>query len=962
MEQKLPRSFACSRLPWLVAAAMLLLYLITLNSHVSVTSVPSLVRWGGIDWRPVYVAPFTWLVSLPVRLLPISAQLVGLNLIGAVCAALTLALLARSIALLPHDRTHEQRLRQKGEKGLLSGPIAWIPPLFGVLLLGLQRTFWENAIVFTGEAVDMLLIAYVVRCLLEFRNDGRDPWLFKLALVYGIGIANNFALIPYAPVILAAVIWVKALRFFQAPFLLRFAAFGLAGLCLYLLLPIVQSLNDLATTSFIATLRINLGFQKQYILNIHRLFALWVGGFPLVLLLVASIRWPSGFGDSSRIGSIVGTAIVHLLHMGLLAFAIWMALDLTMSPRFLSVREPRVFGLAFLGSYYLTALAAGYFVGYLLLVFSDYSARSRRPQGTVMVPLSYVVTLLVCTTAIAAPLKLAIDNWPRVRVLNAPEFRDYAKQQLDSLPKQPTTVLADDTTRLYAVALLGGAKSGHVFIESTSLADPMYLKFLAKKYPGVIPKLPPEASKPPVPTSAFLNLLAALKQSRDLYYLNPSFGYFFETYYLEPQQLIYRLEVYPTNMIEAPVPTAAAITRQAEFWNRLSAPVLRPLAKKRAKAVADKISGYDVDITSRYYAQAMDFWGVELQRGGRFDEAVKYFDEALVVYPDSASAFINREANIEWRKEHKRLERISDEGMAKLKLQSGGVDGLLNHGGPVDEPSFRFEIAQYLAQNGLWRQASQNALRAISFAPDDVILQNALANIYLHSGQPDRTLAVVKQIRSGRTAATTPAPVAVDIVRTEAAAYFAKDDFATAEKLLKDAVIRYPEQDGGFQGLSALYLSRADNLRRGGKTTEADSALLSALRIAEQQVQQQPNSPGAHFNLGNLSMQFTNYDRAVKSFSRVIELDSKNMAALLNRGIAYLRAGKLDDAQRDYEMLLDRTRTEFRIYFGLAEIAYQKKDWRAARNYYLKYLDFAPADSAETKFVRERLAEVKKKA
>src|SRR4051794_5515111 len=121
MEQKLPRSFVSSRLPWLVAAAMLLLYLVTLNNHVSVTSVPNLVRWGGLDWRPAYLSPLTWLVSLPVRWLPIDAQLVGLNLISALCAALTLALLARSIALLPHDRTHEQRVREKNEKGLLSG-------------------------------------------------------------------------------------------------------------------------------------------------------------------------------------------------------------------------------------------------------------------------------------------------------------------------------------------------------------------------------------------------------------------------------------------------------------------------------------------------------------------------------------------------------------------------------------------------------------------------------------------------------------------------------------------------------------------------------------------------------------------------------------------------------------------------------------------------------------------------
>src|SRR6185369_10554388 len=131
----------------------------------------------------------------PVRLLSGGSQLIGLNFITALAAALSLGLLARSVALLPHDRTHDQRIREKSDTTFLSIPTAWIPILFAVLLCGLQRSFWEHAVVATGEMIDLLLIAYVIRCLLEHRLDGRDSWLYKLALVYGIGVANNFAFI-----------------------------------------------------------------------------------------------------------------------------------------------------------------------------------------------------------------------------------------------------------------------------------------------------------------------------------------------------------------------------------------------------------------------------------------------------------------------------------------------------------------------------------------------------------------------------------------------------------------------------------------------------------------------------------------------------------------------------------------------------------------------------------------------
>ena len=71
----------------------------------------------------------------------------GLNVFTAVCAALTLAILARSVRLFSHDRTKEQRLREGGEFALLSVRAAFLPAAFAVLLLAAQLTFWQNAVV-----------------------------------------------------------------------------------------------------------------------------------------------------------------------------------------------------------------------------------------------------------------------------------------------------------------------------------------------------------------------------------------------------------------------------------------------------------------------------------------------------------------------------------------------------------------------------------------------------------------------------------------------------------------------------------------------------------------------------------------------------------------------------------------------------------------------------------------------
>src|SRR5215218_5211403 len=227
METTQTRSFVRTLLPWLVGAVMLLVYLFTLNTTVTVQSVFPLARAAGLDWHTVYLSPVTYLLTFPVRWLPSGGQLFTLNFISAFCGALSLGLLARSVALLPHDRTQLQRDKAIDENGFLRIKLAWVPVVFAVLVAGLQRSFWENAVVGTGEMIDLLLFAYSVRCLLEYRLEERDSWLYRMAVVYGAGVTNNFAMIAFLPVLLVSLIWIKGWRFFRFDFLVKMFLFSL---------------------------------------------------------------------------------------------------------------------------------------------------------------------------------------------------------------------------------------------------------------------------------------------------------------------------------------------------------------------------------------------------------------------------------------------------------------------------------------------------------------------------------------------------------------------------------------------------------------------------------------------------------------------------------------------------------------------------------------------------------------
>src|SRR5207244_5605639 len=99
----------------------------------------------------------------------------------------------------------------------------------GVLICGLQLTFWENATSANSiqppfgagiEMLDLLLFAYVIRCLLEFRLEQRESWLIRAGFVFGLAMTSNWAMIAFFPLFLAALVWIVGLHFYNMRFYL----------------------------------------------------------------------------------------------------------------------------------------------------------------------------------------------------------------------------------------------------------------------------------------------------------------------------------------------------------------------------------------------------------------------------------------------------------------------------------------------------------------------------------------------------------------------------------------------------------------------------------------------------------------------------------------------------------------------------------------------------------------------
>jgi tetratricopeptide (TPR) repeat protein len=263
-------------------------------------------------------------------------------------------------------------------------------------------------------------------------------------------------------------------------------------------------------------------------------------------------------------------------------------------------------------------------------------------------------------------------------------------------------------------------------------------------------------------------------------------------------------------------------------------------------------------------------------------------------------------------------------------------------------------------RTGHFRQAAQQMHRALAFSPGNLVYETALANIALLSGDAQRANRLISSVRQRYATATPELQIEAD--RIAAFAQEAINKFGEAERMLQSTLRSFPNEDKAHNQLAQLYVTRSVKLRDSGKIADANTMLTNALQVIRRQVTAQPTNAVAHFNLSALEMFANNYEGGAASATRVLELQPNNSGALMNRAMCFLQTKKWDLAKRDYQALLTKhTTTDFRVYYGLGQIAYNEKDWSAAKDYYEQYLRYAPANAAEASEIRQRLQEVKKK-
>ena len=960
------KNFVPRFLPRLLAAAALVFYTLTLNHWISLLNLGVVAGASGWVWQPQYLNPVFYLVTLPIHWLPATKIPIVLNLFSAVCAALTLGLLARSVAILPQDRTEAQRQREISDFSFLTHWGAWLPPVLAVMVCGLQLTFWEHATNGSGEMFELLLFAFVIWSILEYRLDEREWRLYLAVFVYGAGIVdswttqspNGSALMGFFPLFLAAIIWTRRLSFFNVQFLRRMFFCGFVGMLFYFLLPTLAMFSHRVPVTFWEMLKMNLGPQLQAVKLIFNNsdFRYSVGLLSLTSLLpvlIMAIRWPSTFGDSSKLGQNLTTFMFHLVQAIILGVCLWVAFDPPFSPRHLG------FGLPFSTFYYLGALGIGYFSGYFLIVFAKPvpTPRAPRPRPS---PFDILYLPALCglsVLAVFAAIGLFYRNAPQIRQTNGDTWKTYAAVLEKNLPREGY-LLSDDLKRLtivQAALARDGRSKDFVPLDTHSLPYPAYERFLHEKFPQKWPEMVSVAQTNTINPLGLIVIMASLAKSNDVCYLHPSFGYYFEEFYLEPHGLIYRLKILPNETLLPPPLDKKLIEQNEQFWSDARATVVEPIEdalapepgenglvqRMFARLRLQSDPNPETVLAGTLYSRSLNFWGVQLQRAGYLTNATERFKDALALNPDNVVAEINLDFNqklLAGEKVPVDLSQTTADRFGKYRSWMG----MINDNGSFDEPSFCFEDGYVLStQNGYFRQSVAPMERVRQLSPDFLPARLFLAQIYLISQLPDRALDVLREPLEQSARFTLTASNSTELNVLAAGAYFQKNDNARSVRLLQVEISRHPDDDTLITATARAYMMKG--------------LYTNALALIDFKLKNAPTNSFWIYNHGYASMQLKNYNKAITDFNRVLESDTNNGSALFNRALAYLQSDKLDAARADYQKLQTLFTNSFQVAYGLGEIAWRKHETNEVIHNYRIYLANANTNTDEAKTVFERL-------
>jgi tetratricopeptide (TPR) repeat protein len=933
--------------PVLLGLGALLVYSATLSQGITVGNLELAAKVCGWDWRPWVGQPVLWLLTLPLRLLPAAWVPDLLNFSSAACAAATLGLLARSLQLLPWTNP---TLAVTGWRQRL-------PLVFAVVLCGLQLDFWRQATNATGEMLGVLLLAGAVWCLLEFRLNQNIHWLHASVFIWGLGLAENWMMIVTLPAFIIALVALQPLRFLEKTFVFQLAGWGLAGVMIFVILPLANGILPASPLSFKESWITSLQQVRQILGALYFHFFRVHAGLGFVLLafyLLPLLAWfLCRFEDEPTNQPTLDQLQIFLfrwLRSALLLCCLWLALDPVFGPR--SILKNQIhFALPLLSFDYLLALGAGLLAGNLLLAGQRNLPPSIRP-----IILDHLFFWQECLllAMVAGGLAVATSLFPArnlapVQQVNRLPLDQVGQQVVRSLPDGGGIVLSDFADRLtvFRAALAHHSETrAWMAVDVSALSSMDYRAWLQRQHPALGVPSPDHRNLSPAEIRDWIDRLATTHR---IFYLHPSFGQLFEAFYLVPSGAAYELRPFVTDTVRPPPLPGGLMEQNEKAWADMltqidSLPLTgRPKESSFLKSLRlEPVAFVQGEVLKSWYSLTLNGWGVQLQRAGKLPEARQLFERAIALNPTNLIAQCNLFCNTNLQAGSAMNLAVAARlvnGLANL----GTANSLLNRLGPADEPAFCFALGNSYNLARFPRQAMQQFERAAELAPAELAPKFELLSLYTRTRLAGRATGLIKLLHEQMSSVPATDATQLKLALLEADFHRSQNNLATARQILNGLIEIHTDDIAALESVVRAYIVMQDfsNAAAAFDNYLAKSPNHPFLLQAKSELLIQSGQPAAAIPLLNRILEFTNYP-----------------PAKFNRAIAYLRVTNYAAAQADFLDLTNAAVDLPTIEYGLAESALGFGETNLAVHYLNRCLVKTPKFSPVWNKVAAKLKEL----
>jgi lipopolysaccharide biosynthesis regulator YciM len=717
-------------------------------------------------------------------------------------------------------------------------------------------------------------------------------------------------MVGFLPLFCVALLWTARMQLFREGLPLKLARNALAGLSLYLLLPVAAVLSG-SGENFLDVLMANLGLQKSFLGSLfsQRLMVLVMASTAILPLLLVSIRWPANFGDTNAAAGAITTALLRLVHFLFLAVCIYVAFDHVVSPRKL-VNLPQITGIGapFLTFYYLGALSTGYFLGYLLLLSGKEEVRQWQKPSELGKALNRGLHIGL---QVAALVVIGVLAWRNAGTIIANNKNDvtgtYAKWLTDSLPNGKAILFADNdmspqSQLLQAELARSKSREQAMLIQTHRLASPDYQVRLAKRSNTHWPDPPKEVlDAKRIDDLQILNMLHAVSEKTPIYYLHPSFGYYFEQFYLKPDKGVFRLLPYPSgaDSLDKPALTTdqviESLTLAEDIDKKFDA---EDFSFAKESEQLRKNQFLDSLIIMGWLSRNLNQRGVDLIRNNQSEAAEKLFLAACKIYRGSPKGNVVAQANL--REANRESDYEFDEELDRLMgndelLSLSRIDSTLKTYGPFNLTQACFQLGQNFARKTQIRQAYHELTWAAELAttlPDPVFY---IADMFVSYELPEKAQLFIERLAIMHNTNPFTPEQQIKLIRLKTGLLLASSGPTEAEKYLVEQLKPHMNSLTGLHTMLAFHLDHDQNAK--------------ALGLLDTWLKDNPDDLNTLTDKGQLLSKLEHYDEAVEVYQSALELANSQEKSNLISMIAatYTEKGDFKSALEHITDAIKRT-------------------------------------------------------